>query len=248
MVFNRITELFVKIKDALGNGITSTDLGSGKRGLDVNASVTIEDVDANTRDGAGNPITSTDLGSGKRGLDVNVAITPTEAVKIRDKNAAGNEVSVDAAGNLSAKTILRDATFDSRLAKVDASGNQLVILAAPVPPTGKTAISNTQQGDMSGVQNSFTVIPNGYSVVIQRLKAGAEHESNGGSKVELWYAPNGNTTGMTLLEAIYINGSSNQFDLAYESPIGNGTRAILLRRSRLIGGSVEVFAKWEGYY
>lgn len=35
-VYNRITELFSKLKDGTGNEITSTDLGGGKRGLDVN--------------------------------------------------------------------------------------------------------------------------------------------------------------------------------------------------------------------
>lgn len=35
MVFNKITDLFAKLKDGAGNLITSTDLGNSKRGLDT---------------------------------------------------------------------------------------------------------------------------------------------------------------------------------------------------------------------
>jgi hypothetical protein len=69
-----------------------------------------------------------------------------------------------------------------------------------------------------------------------------------GSKIELWYAPNGDTSGMTLIEAIYLNGASQYYDLNWTTVQGDGTKSILLRRSRLGGGAVEIFGKWEGYY
>ena len=58
MVFNKITELFSKLKDGTGNAITSSDLGGGKRGLDVNVEIAAAE-DVNLHDGTGNAITST---------------------------------------------------------------------------------------------------------------------------------------------------------------------------------------------
>lgn len=51
---NVITELFSKLKDGDGNSITSTDLGDGKRGLDVNldlGEITIGSVDIVDQEG-----------------------------------------------------------------------------------------------------------------------------------------------------------------------------------------------------
>ena len=56
-----------------------------------------------------------------------------------------------------------------------------------------------------------------------------------GSKVELFYDPNGNGTGMTLIRVAYVNGDSFSLDLNRELGPGNGTRAVRLRLTNLGG-------------
>ena len=131
--------------------------------------------------------------------------------------------------------------------KISASGELQVTSPSPAPPTGTTAIAGIYQGNVSGTDDQFLTIPNGETITIQRFKAGAAN-GNGGSKVELYYAPNGNTTDIVLIEAIYVNQSSFFVDLNYVTAIGNGTRAILVRRFAFLGGSREIFGKWEGFY
>jgi hypothetical protein len=171
-IFNKITELFVRLKDVVGNGITSSDLGFSKRGLDV--------------------------------------------------KVAGH-------------------TFDE-------VGNLHIITPEPTAPPGRVILDVELQDDIAGTDNNFTIIPVGEKIVIQRLKAGSEVSAVGGSKVELLYAPVGTVVGEVLIEALYVDGDSASVDLNYESPEGDGTNAILLRRARLGGGAIEIFAKWEGYY
>lgn len=149
------------------------------------------------------------------------------------------------------KTIYFNAITDKEnpdnVAVVDDNGRLLVYIPTPTPPAGRTLISSTLQSSVGGTNDSFTTIPNGESIIIQRFKGGAA-DGNGGSKVELYYAPNGNTTGLVLLEVVYVNSNSLEVNLEYESPVGNGTRAILLRRVGIGGGNREIFGKWEGYY
>jgi hypothetical protein len=52
-----------------------------------------------------------------------------------------------------------------------------------------------------------------------------------------------------LIRAGYANGNNFEFNLDYKVPaVGDGTRAILRRRERLTGGTVEIAAFWDGYY
>lgn len=189
-VFNKISELFVKLKDGAGNLITSTDLGSGKRGLDIYGTIT---------------------------------------------------ATID-------KVRLRDKTNETYMAKVDSTGNLYFVTPTPEVPAGKTSISDIRISSVTGTAYSFIVIPDGASITIQRFKGGAQNDVNGGSRVGLYYSPDGTSSGMTLLEVLYANGSSSFVDLGYTTPVGNGTRAICIERKRLAGGSVEIFGKWEGYY
>ena len=53
-IINKISELFAKLKDGSGNSITSTDLGGGKRGLDISGSMAVDPDDRFTFDDSGN--------------------------------------------------------------------------------------------------------------------------------------------------------------------------------------------------
>lgn len=133
------------------------------------------------------------------------------------------------------------------------SDNRLVTSAVSEPPAGKTAVQQSAVGDVNGgappvYLNLFYTIPNAASLTIARFAGGAEVDP-AGSKVSLWWAPNGDETGLVLIRVGYASGNNFEFTLDWRAPFaGNGTRAILLRRERLAGGIVEVAGFWDGYY
>ena len=129
--------------------------------------------------------------------------------------------------------------------QVDTTG-RVVISTQSLIPIGTTEVSNIYYSSMAGTVDSFYVIPNGVTLRLTKFAAGAEDPASG-NVIELYYALNGTTVGIQIIDAIFSSGNSNQHDLN-KSYIGNGTRAILLRRRRLSGGAKEIFGKWEGYY
>jgi hypothetical protein len=159
---------------------------------------------------------------------------------------AGGAILVDgsAAGGGNVKI---EGDVSGNVAEVTSSGELKVVNPPPTPAAGETAIGDTQFSNMSGTQDNFTTIPSGKVVTISRLQAGAE-DANGGSKIELYEAPNGNTTGLILIAVLFVNASSAQADLNYITTAGDGTRAVLLRRERFSGGAAEIFSSWSGVY
>jgi hypothetical protein len=224
-----ITNISGEVSLPTGAATSANQLTTHAKLDTVNSNLTTIDSDIKAsqprklQDGNGNIVTSTIVGS-TRSLDVNISASADSGVWIRDGI---------------------NASFK---AKVDGSGNLYMVTPTPEAPAGKTSIVDTKQGDVTGTSDSFTIIPSGFAITIQRLKAGSEVDTVAGSKVELHYAPNGTTVGTILIDAVYVNGDSDHSDLNYITEIGNGTKAILLRRQRLGGGAVEIFGKWEGYY
>jgi hypothetical protein len=132
-------------------------------------------------------------------------------------------------------------------ASFTADGRLKVAQEPPTPPPATTPV------DVGGVQlvgntpvDTVHVITNGKTLVIQNFNGGAPPEGSG-SKVELFYDPNGNGTGMTLLRVAYVSGSNFSLDMARELGPGNGTRAARLRRTSLGGASREIAAFLAGY-
>lgn len=121
---------------------------------------------------------------------------------------------------------------------------------AQEPPTPPPATTPVDVGGIATVGNTpvdtVHVIANGKTLVIQSFNGGAAPEGSG-SKVELFYDPNGNGTGMTLLRVAYVSGSSFSSDMSRELGPGNGTRAARLRRTSLGGASREIAAFLAGY-
>ena len=134
--------------------------------------------------------------------------------------------------------------INGQVATVD-STNRLLVSTNVTAPVGTTEIIQTEYSDSSGTQDSFYTITNGETLTLTRFSAGAA-SSTEGSVIELYYAPNGNTTGLEIIDVIFAKGSSDQHDLLQEF-VGDGTRAILLRRERLDGGSRLMFGRWEGF-
>jgi len=131
------------------------------------------------------------------------------------------------------------------VAEVTSDGRLKIAQDPPAPPPETDLVKQTAYGSVSGQNDNVYVIPDGKILFIQRLNAGSEY-CNGSSVVELWFDPNGNGTNMTIIDAIFTNGNSDQHLLAEEIE-GNGTKAIRMRRRTLTGGSYLIFGRWEGY-
>src|SRR4051812_26193075 len=101
-------------------------------------------------------------------------------------------------------------------ASFTADGQLKVAQEPPTPPPATTPV------DVGGIEvvgntpvDTVRVITNGKTLVIQNFNGGAAPEGSG-SKVELFYDPNGSGTGMTLLRVAYVSGSSFSLDMSRE--------------------------------
>lgn len=118
---------------------------------------------------------------------------------------------------------------------------------SPIPtvPSGAIEKGAEEYGEVVGQDDHEYVITDGTTLTIQRLTASGEDSLNG-NICELWYDPNGDKTGMTLICVINTDGNFDYKDLNNEYT-GNGTRRIVMRRRRLAGGVAYIYAKWQGY-
>jgi len=147
---------------------------------------------------------------------------------------------------LNSEIIIIDGDGNAFKAKVDSTG-RLLVSQQTISPPDTTEVVETHYSTVSGTSDEFYPIPNGETLNVTKLTGSAEVEQTAGSVIELFYAPNGDTTNLVVIAVIFASGSGDQQDLN-ESFVGDGTNAILLRRRRLSGGGKDVFGKWEGYY
>lgn len=118
---------------------------------------------------------------------------------------------------------------------------------SPDAPTGTTQVVQETFSDVAstaGVDLNY-VIPNGETLTIQLLVAGAE-ESTGGSVVELFYDPNGDLSVLTRISTLFVNGQSDNTPVNQEF-VGNGTRRIVVRKRGYSSAAREMFAQWIGF-
>ncbi len=183
-------------------------------------------------------------------LFVKTDIVQLESFSIKDSITNAN-ARVDSDGKLLVKTdltlidsfVIRDANNPLLRASIDSSGRLLVATPPPVNPPDTTPVVITAFGDVNGNVDSSYTITNGKTLHISRLLAGAE-ETTKACRVTLYENPSGTT--LNLIATLYVNGSSDRFDLS-QIFVGNGVRKIILRRTNLGTGSKEVFARFEGY-
>jgi len=169
-------------------------------------------------------------------------------VDIVSESGKPNRLAVETyqASDTQNTVLIKDGDGNSYFAKVDASG-RLLVSSQTVAPVDTTPVSVTEYGDVSTTDDSFYIIPNGEVLTITKFIASAEVDSTSGNAIEFYYAPNGDTTGLVVINAIHASGNSFQVDINAEYT-GDGTKSILLRRRRLSGGAKEIFGRWEGYY
>ena len=127
------------------------------------------------------------------------------------------------------------------------SAGRLLISSDVTTPIDTTEVVVSDIGNVSGTPvDTYYTITNGKTLTLQLFQAGAEANSIGGSKVSLYYDPNANLTGMTLLTVIYVNGSSFENSIS-TSLVGNGTRRLVLRRETFAGSGREIFGRAKGF-
>lgn len=126
------------------------------------------------------------------------------------------------------------------------SAGRLLVSSDIATPVDTTAIEQTAASSINSDTDTIYTITNGKTLTIQLFEAGSEQNTTGGSKVSLFYDPNGNLSVLTPISVIYVNGSSYQNQVSSEF-IGNGTRRIVMRRSVFAGASREVYGRWRGY-
>lgn len=113
-------------------------------------------------------------------------------------------------------------------------------------PDGAVEVLITDYDDVKTDLDNVHVITNGKTLHIQGLLGSAEWNNVGGGVVELYYDPNGDGTGMTLIAAGHVNGTTFSYPLR-EEYAGDGTKAIRMRRIILGGGSLWIFGRVFGY-
>ncbi len=142
------------------------------------------------------------------------------------------------------KVKIWDGTY---IAGITSSGRLKIDTSPPDAPAETTPVVRTEYSSVSGFDDDIYTIPNGETLLVQRFVGGAETDSTSGNVVELWYDPLGTGVGMEIIDMIFCSGSGDQHDLR-EEIVGDGTRAIRMRRRRFSGGSKEIFGRWEGYF
>lgn len=135
------------------------------------------------------------------------------------------------------------------VAAVTEAGRLAVTTASPVP-AGATGVRETYQGGVNGSTDNTFTIPSGETLTLTRFVCGGEayakNNRSVGTRVELFWDPNGNGSGMTLLAFGYNNGGTYQQSL-FEQFTGDGTAAIRVRRESF-ESTVQITGSWEGYY
>jgi hypothetical protein len=94
------------------------------------------------------------------------------------------------------------------------------------------ASQKTRTGEVLGVSNVFFTIPNNKKWIVSEIHGGSSVDPMG-CKVSLFYAPNGNDNSLTLIDCLFCNGDNQIKQISYQSPLGDGTKSLLLRRERL---------------
>jgi len=133
------------------------------------------------------------------------------------------------------------------IAAVSATGRLLVSDEPPEPPEGTTPVDVSEVTTPiknGGYTDTVYTITNGQTLVLERFNAGTEASLG---RIELYYDPNGNGTGMTLIRVAYLNVTNTQFDLN-RFYVGDGTRAIRLRSTNNTStNNLQFFHSFSGY-
>jgi hypothetical protein len=178
---------------------------------------------------------------------LNVVSGPTSKTQLVDEDGLQLPVSKDLASLNSKGLILMGEDKDGILRRLRTeTDGRLISSASVVNPPNTTSIGDTQKSTVASTDDSDTLIPNGETLIIQNLSAGAEGDVDG-SAVELWQYADVTKLNGILLGVLYVNGSNGSLAIN-RGFIGDGSSIITMRRKRLAGGQKEIFGVWQGYF
>ena len=142
--------------------------------------------------------------------------------------------------------VIEDASTGTNLV-INSNGSINVTNVEVAAPVGATDVVVTGFGSVASTSgiDTYYVIPNGTTLSIQLLQAGAE-SSTGGSAVDLFHDPNGNLSSLTRILTLYVTGESTRATVD-EQFVGNGTARMVLRRRGFSGSAREMFARFKGF-
>lgn len=174
--------------------------------------------------------------------------TTVTAIKARADLLATEVTLVQIATNTAA--IASDTaglTFDN-------NGFLKVVQPPPTAPTGTTALGFPAYPDdqytigPNATVDVSTVIPNGETWTVQRLKSGAADGGTGKNIiVQLFYDPVPPLgAGVERLDAVFLN-ADNAERVIDRTFTGDGTRRILMRTTQQGAASMAVYTKWTGF-
>lgn len=113
----------------------------------------------------------------------------------------------------------------------------------------RTFIEEVYKDTISGEVDDTYLIPDGQSVVVQEISSGSSLALGNvvSTRIEIFFDPNGDGTGMTLIDTLYISINEATKPTKKTPYTGDGTARIRTRRTPLDLGSREVTVKWKGY-
>jgi len=101
--------------------------------------------------------------------------------------------------------------------------------------------------DGNNSENDFYPIALNKYLTLQLLVSGAPNLT-GGTTIEIYYAPNGDNTEITLIDVLMVNGNTIDQQLNWKSSVkGDNTNKILLRVIRNGPGDGKIYVKLKGY-
>lgn len=162
------------------------------------------------------------------------AITSSGLLKVETTQAPGQESKVN----------IIDSTngFEAR---VDDLGRLLVSqVVGDIPNT--TPVEHVGFNDVSTSSDTTFTITAGSTLTVSFFQLGCEIDTTAGSKVELYEDDDGTGSTLTLIAVGFCSGSNQEFTLSNKT-VGDGSRAIRMRRERMSGGAKEIFGRWSGF-
>ena len=132
------------------------------------------------------------------------------------------------------------------VADVDASNQLKVVTPPPTPPVGTTAINESFLTSSNSVIDEAYVITSGDTLTIQSFRAGA---AGNGAICSAYVADDGSTPNSlnSPIAISFVTPGNDSHPLSFDV-VGDGTRAIILRRDPQGGGGArDMYIAMSGY-
>jgi hypothetical protein len=183
------------------------------------------------------------------------------------EDAAGNDVGVYHDGtnyrlrNFGQLTNLAEDKIVDVITDAADGLNRLAVSAKvqivpPETPPAATEVNISADTPLvvNGTDDTFYTVTSAKTFTVNQIEAGAAGDPNEkGSVVEVYWAPNGNTTGIEIIARDYLIGFTQivtpqtSQSRAGSPLLGDGTAAILVRRRRIGGAAQEIDAVVRGF-